>query len=593
MRFFTTLLWFTVFIPLTSSAQSPRVKDLEENLDQLIYRVQYDSAHQLVVRFLDLPDLTTQESFYGHYYYGRALRAGARPQDAIAQFERALSFLDLSNDGEHVYRSAIRSQLAECYFDLMDFERAAINAESSIQLSPDTVIRKEGHAINYLILGYADYIHRRYKAALQQYVKAGNLYRSHGMECELPLVTTKLAKLYHAMGQHSVALQYLDSARHLSNVCKIPRYIYLTERTHFDILKESGRFEEALDKYDEVSEILTSYKFQEKQRELQSLEASYQNRLHQMEMQRMTEVNQANAAVLAAQKKMVFVLIISLILLLALVVFLWRENRLKHLALAKLNLFKDDLELQVAERTENLEIASQELKEKRDKFAAQNERLVQLYHIMAHNLRAPLANMTMLIKFILESDDPNEQKELISKLPVVINGLNANCSDLLDIIDTAAVVGEEEVDSLFLEDVLIKVMRSLDSEIQAKNAVVSYDFSENEQVIYTQRYLESLFLNLLSNALKYAMPGRPPRIEIRTEKEGDFLTLVVTDNGIGLDLEKYGEALFKPHRTFHANKDAKGYGLYMTKMQLENYGATIRMESTPNEGSTFYVRFKD
>ncbi len=593
MRFFAIFLWLAVCIPVALSAQSARVEVLGEKLDDLIYRVQYDSAHQLVVGFLDSPDLTAQESFYGHYYYGRALRAGGRPEDAIANFQGALSFLDLSNNGEPVYRSAVRSQLAECYFDLLDFDRAAINAESSILLSPDTTIREAGHAINHLILGYVDYIQRRYEQALQHYKTAAQIYRSENMECELPLVTAKLAKLYHAMGQHAVAMQYLDSARQMSNACKIPRYIYLTERTHFDILKESGRFQEALDKYDEVSDILTSYQFQEKQRELELLETSYQNRLHVMEMQRMTEVNDANAAVLIAQRRTVLILVISLVLLLALVVFLLRENRLKNLALAKLNIFKDDLELQVAERTENLEVAGQQLKEKRDKLKSQNNRLVQLYHIMTHNLRAPLANMTMLIKFIQESDDPHEQKELVSKLPLVINALNANCSDLLDIIDTSAVDGEEEVNSIFIEDALLKVMRSLDAEIKAKNAVITYDFSRSEQVIYTQQYLESLFLNLLSNALKYSMPGRPPHIEILSEKEDDYLIITMTDNGLGLDLHKYGEALFKPQRTFHSNRDAKGYGLYMTKMQLENYGATIRMESTPDKGSTFYVRFKD
>ena len=379
----------------------------------------------------------------------------------------------------------------------------------------------------------------------------------------------------------------------MSNICKIPRYIYLTERTHFDILKESGNYQEALDKFDEVSDILSIFKFQEKQREIELMEASFHNRLQKVEMRQLEQVNEANAAVLLAQKRTLLILIVGVILLLALLLILYRQYRLKNSALGDLEVFKNNLELQVAERTENLAAAGRQLEAKRDKLASQNNRLVQLYHIMTHDLRAPLANMTMLIKFIRESEDPEEQKELVSKLPVVINTLNSNCSDLLDIIDTSALDGEEEVNFIFFEDALQKVIRSLDSEIQSKSATIFHDFSESEQVVYTGQYLQSLFLNLLSNALKYADPGRPPVIEIKSKKEGDHLVLTVKDNGLGLDLETHGENLFKPRRTFHKNHDAKGYGLYMTKVQLENYGATIEMESIPGEGSTFTVRFKD
>lgn len=593
MKLFALLLFFGAVTPATLQAQTPRADSLQTQVDQLIYRVQFDSAHRLVTDFLDRPDLTPLESYAGLYLYGRSLRAGGRAEDAIKEFEKALTYIDPSQEGSNDYRSAIRSQLAECYFDLQDFDRAAINAEAAIQLSPKPRHKTTGHAVNYLILGYVDYLYRRFTSAEERYLKAEKLYREKNLECELPLVTTKMAKLYHKLGREDIARQYLDSARHMSNLCKIPRYIYLTERTDFDLLKESGRFREALDKFDEVSEILSQFKFQEKQRELELMEASFHNRLHQVEMRQLEKVNEANEAVLAVQKRMVIILVVGVLLLLALLVILWREYRLKHSALSDLEAFRDNLEIEVAERTKNLEAARRQLEAKRDKLTSQNNRLVQLYHIMTHDLRAPLANMTMLIKFIMESDSMEEQKELVSKLPIVINSLNSNCSDLLDIIDTSAMDGEEEVDFIFFEDALLKVLRTLDSEIQAKGASISYDFKESEQVIYTGQFLESLFLNLLSNALKYAQPGRPPIIEIASKKDGDFLLLTITDNGMGLDLEKHGENLFKPRRTFHKNHDAKGYGLYMTKVQLENYGATIEMESTPGEGSTFTVRFKD
>lgn len=582
-----------MLISLSTFAQSEKVDSLDKQLDRLIYRVQYDSAHRAVVEYMDQPDLTDLERFFGYYYYGRALRAGGRPRAALEAFQQAMSLLTVEGGESAPYRSAVRSQMAECYFDMQDFARADINAQASLQLSPDTSIRKAGHALNYLISGYVAFTHGELNDASANYRRAARIYRERKMDCELPLVYTKQAKLYNRRGDTDLAFQYLDSARRIGNVCKIPRYIYLTELTHFDILRENDQFEAALAKYDDVHEILTEYEFREKERKLQALEDAFQSRLHDMEVTQLAAANEANAALLTAQRRTLFVLIIGLFLLFILVLVAWREVRLKKRALILLNDFRTDLERQVAERTRHLEEAKVRLLNKRDKLAAQNQRLVQLYHIMTHNLRAPLANMTLLIKFIQDSDDPREQKDLVSKLPQVIHTLNSNCSDLLDVIQNSTLDRREEVDSIFFEDALLKVLRGLDSEIQSKNAVVTYDFSDAEQVFYTPHYLESLFLNLISNALKYSDPGRPPDIRIRSEKREDSIVLSISDNGMGLDLEKHGEALFMPQRTFHRHPEAKGFGLYMTKMQLENYGASIHMESIPGDGSVFYITFKD
>ena len=168
MKFFAVLFCLGIFAPTVHHAQSPRVISLVEELDELIYGVQYDSAHKLVRDFLDLEDLTPEESFHGMYLYGRSLRSGGRPEDAIEQFQNALSFIDVTREENLDYHSAVRSQLAECYFDMQDFDRAAINAEASIQLTPEPKFRNTGHAINYLILGYVDFLSPRRKSATER-----------------------------------------------------------------------------------------------------------------------------------------------------------------------------------------------------------------------------------------------------------------------------------------------------------------------------------------------------------------------------------------------------------------------------------------
>ncbi|MFN6945766.1 MAG: ATP-binding protein [Cytophagaceae bacterium] len=62
------------------------------------------------------------------------------------------------------------------------------------------------------------------------------------------------------------------------------------------------------------------------------------------------------------------------------------------------------------------------------------------------------------------------------------------------------------------------------------------------------------------------------------------------DNGLCIDLAKHGDKLFKLHKTFHEHPQAKGFGLYITKTQIESLGGTISAKSLPKQGSIFTAR---
>jgi signal transduction histidine kinase len=65
--------------------------------------------------------------------------------------------------------------------------------------------------------------------------------------------------------------------------------------------------------------------------------------------------------------------------------------------------------------------------------------------------------------------------------------------------------------------------------------------------------------------------------------------LSVKDNGLGIDLEKYADRVFKLNEYFHQGYDSKGIGLYLVKTQVESMGGTIMVESTVNEGTEFII----
>ena len=102
--------------------------------------------------------------------------------------------------------------------------------------------------------------------------------------------------------------------------------------------------------------------------------------------------------------------------------------------------------------------------------------------------------------------------------------------------------------------------------------------------------MDSIILNLLSNALKYSQKKVPPRIHISAAHDETCLILKVEDNGLGIDMELYGSKLFGLRKTFHKNKDSRGVGLFITKAQVEAMQGTIYADSEPGKGATFYIR---
>jgi sensor histidine kinase regulating citrate/malate metabolism len=63
----------------------------------------------------------------------------------------------------------------------------------------------------------------------------------------------------------------------------------------------------------------------------------------------------------------------------------------------------------------------------------------------------------------------------------------------------------------------------------------------------------------------------------------------VKDNGLGIDLVKFGNKIFKLNQTFHSHENSRGVGLYITKAQVESFGGNIEVKSRENEGSEFIV----
>ena len=118
------------------------------------------------------------------------------------------------------------------------------------------------------------------------------------------------------------------------------------------------------------------------------------------------------------------------------------------------------------------------------------------------------------------------------------------------------------------------------------------DFSEAEELVSIRSYLYSIFLNLVSNSIKYKRPGIKPIIEITSAKIKNKIQLTFKDNGLGIDLKNKEDEIFGLYKRFHDHVDGKGLGLFMVKTQVESLGGKIMVASEVNKGSEFRIEFE-
>ena len=215
--------------------------------------------------------------------------------------------------------------------------------------------------------------------------------------------------------------------------------------------------------------------------------------------------------------------------------------------------------------------------------------------VISHDIKSPLANIRGLIDiYRLNQKNGNEEEndQIITLIESSAKKLTSKIDDLNKVID-ARNEPSKTAETIDFSQLLYNIKMVISLEIRNKQAIIKEDFSAAENVRYPRSYLESIILNLLTNAIKYKAKDRNPVIDLKTEKIPGYTLLTVADNGIGIDLKKNGEKLFRLFQRFHRSVEGKGLGLNLVKSQVESLGGKIEVESEVGEGTVFKVYLKD
>jgi len=221
-----------------------------------------------------------------------------------------------------------------------------------------------------------------------------------------------------------------------------------------------------------------------------------------------------------------------------------------------------------------------------------NKDLKQFSYITSHNLRAPLSNLTGLLNLI--EDIPVEN----SDLKLILNGftksthlLNETINDLVKVVIIKDNPSIQKENVLFSE-VFESVFNQLNYLINLHQPIIKINLEQDSLSNINKAYLESIILNLLTNAIKYRDHSRKLKISISTKENEDQTILTFEDNGIGIDIERNKDKIFGLYQRFHNYPDSKGLGLYLVKSQVETMGGTIDVQSEVDKGTKFTLTFK-
>jgi signal transduction histidine kinase len=233
----------------------------------------------------------------------------------------------------------------------------------------------------------------------------------------------------------------------------------------------------------------------------------------------------------------------------------------------------------------------EELKKLLELTSDQNQKLSSFAHIVSHNIRSHSANFSGILHLLNETNDTDEIRFFLDLLNKSANQLDQTIRNLNDVLSVNVRL-ETHFQSRFLLNEIENTLQILSGDINKHNVNVEINIDSAIMIDVVPAYLDSILINLISNAIKFRSQDRQLNISFNTSSEGQFQVFTIRDNGQGIDLDRYGHKIFGLYNTFHENTDSKGFGLYITKTQIESMGGQISIDSEVGIGTTFKVYFK-
>lgn len=236
--------------------------------------------------------------------------------------------------------------------------------------------------------------------------------------------------------------------------------------------------------------------------------------------------------------------------------------------------FNQKLEQKVTERTYELQLANSEL----EAFS----------YTVSHDLRAPLRHITIYMNMLLQRQTENMDVESRKMMEAIANNAR-KMNELIEDLLTFSQLGKKELSKTMVS--MNDMVRTIWEELKKTEEDRFFDFKLNTlpDACVDRVTMRQVWVNFISNAIKYTRNKKKAVIEIYGYEENGSLVFTIRDNGAGFDM-KYYNKLFGVFQRLHstAEFEGTGVGLAIVERIIARHGGKVWAESKPDEGATFY-----
>ncbi len=223
-------------------------------------------------------------------------------------------------------------------------------------------------------------------------------------------------------------------------------------------------------------------------------------------------------------------------------------------------------------------------------LAHSNAELEQFAYVASHDLQEPLRMMASYAQLLSRRYGGKLDKEADEFIHFMVSGSQRMQSLILDLLDYSRVTRLVKPPvPVRVKTVIEETVGNMKKSLEDSGGQVKNNVDANAVVIGNSMQLARVVQNLLGNAIKFAKPGQPPRIEVSAHRDGNYWVFAVRDEGIGMD-PKFYDRVFMIFQRLHTQDEypGTGIGLAICKKIVEQHSGRIWVESEPAKGSTFF-----
>lgn len=392
----------------------------------------------------------------------------------------------------------------------------------------------------------------QYDKATEEYETAYRLMQASKDEWHALNSLIALAGIYHATGNGTKELEYLDRAKQVAEGIKSPEHLAEIHTLYYKHYKETGDCRSALVSYEKAMVMQDSVLDMEKVNRIQNTSLSIERNRQEREKNGMKLRLERERTMRYVGFIVSGVVLLALGSLLAAVLYMNRLRRRNHLALKKLSAMRENF-----------------------------------FTNITHEFRTPLT-VILGLSHELQNSDTEEVRDKARTIERQGNGLLTLTNQLLDISKIKSSVGNADWRSGNITAYFTMIVESWRDYARSRNIDLQFFAKDTVEMDFVPDYVNKVLNNLLSNAFKFT--PEYGKVSVTMRSEGERLLIDVEDTGQGMAPETLAH-VFEPFYQGEGDTPSigTGVGLALVKQIMDAVDGTVTLESKVGKGTVFHL----